>query len=116
MFELMPLTYGESFRECRYNGYGVARKVQNRKIFDSIFQKSYMDFYLCDDCKYIYLGKKYCILFDDLDILQHDNKGCYINGYNNEKTYLCPENIKIVCSTRKKCTIAAWVQIYNGSK
>ena len=39
-----------------------------------------------------------------------------INGYNNEKTYLCPENIKVVCNSRQKCAVTAWVQIYNGSK
>ena len=33
---------------------------RNRKIFDNIFQKSYIDFYLCDECKYIYFGEKYC--------------------------------------------------------
>lgn len=116
MFEILPLNCEENFHECRYNGCAVAQNERNRKIFDNIFQKSYIDFYLCDKCKYIYFGEKYCILFDNLDVLQHDNKGCYINGYNNEKTYLCPENIKVVCNSRQKCAVTAWVQIYNGSK
>lgn len=116
MFEILPLNCGKVFHKCRYNGYAVAKSTQTRKIFERISQKSYIDFYLCDECKYIYVGQNYSILFDNLELLNTDNKGVYLNGYNNERIYLSPKNLKIVCNKKEKCAVAAWVQIYSEQK
>lgn len=72
-----------------------------------------MDFYVCNECKYMYLGQEYNVLFDSLDYLNKDNKGFYLNSYKNERLYLSENNLKIVCD--KKCKITAWVQIYKES-
>lgn len=115
MFEILPLNCEKSFHECRYNGCAVGRNILSREIFERMFQKSRIDFFVCK-CQYMYHGPQYIILFDNLSMLKNDKKGFYLSGYNDEKLYLNRDNIKIIC-TKKECDVTEpWVKLYVISK
>ena len=112
-YEILPKCNRRNFRVCIHNAKaGVGSNVNRAKIFEAIYQKRAMDFYVCPNAVYLIIGDNYDIRIEDLQCLERDSTGWYIRTFDNNRIYIRPNNFLVLCPGLLNCPQEAWVKEY----
>ncbi len=102
-YDIIPSDTDERLFYCIHNAKaGVSSEPNGREFFKTIFHDRRIDYYICENAKYLVKTGNNAIILDSLNKFKKDRKGYYIeNTTSGEKIYLSVRNFSIICS--KKC-------------
>lgn len=112
-YEIPPTDKERKFRICKYHAISaVGTNPSDREIFEKIFRRSKIDYYMCPNCRYYYIGPKYDLIIYSMKDIIISKKDVFIITPINQRVYLTVHNFMIGCSCDECIEPEAWVKEY----
>lgn len=98
-------------KECKHCGCAVCKRIEERKVFESIYQTKFFPIYVCEHAMYAIKnsrGEEFII--NSLGDVSKNKTGYYVHDlYTFMLINLTKNNVRILCAKEGICELTPYV-------